>query len=82
MTEKDFKECDFINSEMRFYSYNDFLKNCYAIKRLYDKVLGKYGKVFFKWYVYANIHITIGQKNKIWDWLNGYCNYEELELLR
>ena len=58
------------------------LKNCYAIRRLYDKALGKFGKMFYKWYIYANIHITIGQKNKAWDFINQYCDYEELELLK
>lgn len=74
----DFKECDFISTEMKFYTYKDFCRNCNAIKRLYDKQLTKYGKIFYKWYVYANVHITIGQKNKIWDFINNYADLEEL----
>lgn len=74
----DFSECDFINSEMKFYSYKDFIQNRQGIKRLYEKELSKYGKIFYKWYVYSNIHISTGQKNKAWDWLNGYCTSEEL----
>lgn len=83
MKEDEFKECYFINSEMKFYTYTDFLQNCDAIKRLYDKRLTTNGKIFYKWFVYANIHLTIGQKNKAWDYLNEYCDKKELyELIR
>ena len=77
----NFKECDFINTEMKFYTYKDFLQNCYAIKRLYDKYLSSNGKLFYMWYVYSNVHITMNQKNKIWSFLNNDTNYEELKNL-
>jgi len=70
MTEQDFRECYYISNEMRFFSYKDFLINCNAIKHLYKNKLGKYGKIFYKWYIYANIDITMSQKNKIWGFLN------------
>ena len=75
----DFKECDFINYEMKFYSLKDFCENCTAIKKLYENNLSKYGKIFYKWYVYANIHITMNQKNNIWDYLNNDITKEELK---
>lgn len=78
MTDKDFKECDFINSEMKFYTYEDFKQNCVAIKRLYKNNLGKYGKIFYKWFVYSCIHINLYQKNQIWDFLNDDISREEL----
>ena len=78
MDDDDLKECWFIESEMKFYTYKDFLKNCVAIKRLYDNNLSRNGKLFYKWYVYANIHLSINQKNKAWDYLNNFCEKEEL----
>lgn len=78
MTDKDFKECDFINSEMKFYTYDDFKQNCVAIKRLYDNYLGRYGKIFYKWFVFANIHIAMNLKNKIWAYLNGDMDKKDL----
>ena len=78
MEDKEFKECWFINDEMKFYSYKDFVKNSVVIKKLYKNNLGKYGKTFYKWFLYANIHITINQKNTIWNYLNDYCDKIEL----
>lgn len=81
MTDKEFKECWFIDDEMKFYTYKDFVSNCYALKKLYENNLGKNGKIFYKWFIYANIHMTQNQKNKIWDWINNYCDTKELYLL-
>ena len=74
---EDFSECEFIESEMKFYTYNDFCKNRKAICRLFLS-LSKNGRVFYKYYVYANTHMKLNFKNRIWDYLNGYCNEEEL----
>lgn len=70
MKDEDFKECPFIDSELKFYTFTDFYNNRHAIKRLYNK-LGKNGRYFYKWYVYANIHMKLNYKNKVWEWLNG-----------
>ena len=78
MNECDFKECSFIYDEMKFYLYEDFVNNCEILKAMYIKYLSKDGKIFYKWYVYANIDMTILQKNVIWDYLNGYCDIIEL----
>ena len=79
MTDKEFKECWFINAEMKFYTYKDFVSNCYALKRLYENNLGKNGKIFYKWFIYANIHMTQNQKNKIWAFLNNDIKASDLQ---
>ena len=70
----DFSECSFIENEMKYYTYNDFCENRNAIKNLYKK-LSKNGKIFYKYYIYANIHMNLFYKDKIWDFLNDYDEY-------
>ena len=70
MDDVDFTECRFIRDELRFLFFKDFCHDCYIIKRLY-KNLSDNGKIFYKYYVYSNINISIGQKNAIWEFLNG-----------
>jgi hypothetical protein len=65
----DFSECEFIDSEMWFYTYYDFCDQCKTIKRMFDN-LSKNGKKFYMWYVYANVHMQEYFKNAIWDYLN------------
>lgn len=65
----NFKECRFITNEMQFINYIDFCENRKAIKKLY-KSLSDNGKIFYQWYVYANIWMSEFYKNKIWDYLN------------
>lgn len=69
----DFSECEFIEKEMKFYFYDDFCIHKELIKRRFDK-LSNNGKIFYKYYVYANTHMSLVCKNKIWDYLNGYSN--------
>lgn len=71
MNDIDFSECEFIYENMRFYTYYDFCGNRKVIKELYNK-LEKNAKRFYRWYVYANIHMNETYKNAIWDYLNGY----------
>lgn len=81
MTDFDFQFCDFIEVEMSFLTYDDFINKCSDIKQLYQQ-LNKYQKRFYKWYVYANIHIREQLKNTIWEYLNfNDINYY-LELLK
>lgn len=70
MKDIDFTECSFIKKELCFLDYTEFCKNAFAIKKMY-KELTKNGKIFFKWYVYANIHMTEYFKNNIWEFLNN-----------
>lgn len=81
MTDFDFQFCDFIEVEMSFITYDDFINKCSDIKQLYQQ-LNKYQKRFYKWYVYANIHMREQLKNAIWQYLNvNDINYY-LELLK
>ena len=81
MTDFDFQTCEFIDVEMSFITYDDFINKCADIKELYQQ-LNKYQKRFYKWYVYANIHMREQLKNAIWQYLNlNDINYY-LELLK
>ena len=69
--EFDFSICEFIKENMWFFTFYDFCDSRKEIKEMY-KALNKYQKQFYKWYVYANIHMDIHYKNVVWDYLNGY----------
>ena len=69
MTDIDFLQCDFIDKNMCYVNYFDFCDNCYAIKSLYAE-LDHNAKRFYKWYVYANIHMLENFKTAIWNLLN------------
>ena len=71
MKDIDFKICRFIEENMYFLTYNDFCDNREIIKELFQQ-LDKNGRLFYKWYVYANIHMNETYKNYIWDYLVGY----------
>lgn len=75
MTELEYRECRFIDSEMHFTTFDSFLKDAKAIKRLY-KALNH--KLFYQWYVYANIHISLNRKNLMWSYLNDDLTYNDL----
>lgn len=77
--EVDFSYCEFIRENMSFYTYYDFCDNRKIIKKIF-KTMGKNEKLFYFWYIYANIHMDLVFKNAIWDYLNDYDN--GLELLR
>lgn len=69
----DFSECEFIRTELRFYTFKDFCDNKREIKKLFLE-LSYNGQLFYKWYVYANTHMGLARKNAIWDYLQGYDN--------
>lgn len=81
MTDFDFEFCDFIDLEMSFITYNDFCSKCKTIKELY-KPLNKHQKRFYKWYVYANIHMKEMHKNAIWEYLNFDDTIYYLDLIK
>ena len=74
MTETDYKECRFIDIEMRFNTFEEFVRDAGAIKRLYGALNHK---LFYKWYVYSHLFSTI-RKNAIWEYLNDDIDYEKL----
>lgn len=73
----DFSECNFIEERMKYYTFYDFCDNCYFIKKLFN-YLSPNGRVFYKYYVYANIHMDLCYKNYIWDYLNSFMGEKEL----
>lgn len=82
MTDFDFRWCEFIDIEMSFITFEDFLNKSKTIKEIYQS-LGLQQKRFYKWYVYANIHIKSEQvKNAIWEYLNFNDVNCYLELLK
>ena len=70
MTDIYFSTCPFIEEVLCFINYYDFCKNAKVIKVYYD-ALEKDAKRFYKWYVYANIHMDEGYKNLVWSYLNN-----------
>lgn len=70
MKNTDFSACPFIKEKLCFLTYNDFCNNAKIIKELYE-ALTKEAKTFYKWYLYANIHMSEFFKDKIWDYLNN-----------
>ena len=83
MKDIDFSECRFIRDELRFLFYKDFCKDCFIIKKEYKKLTSN-GKIFYKYFVYANIYMTLQQKNTIWEFLNneGIEYYDTLIAIR
>lgn len=78
MTDNDFKQCRFIQKYMRFLTFYDFVKDCVYLKKAFDG-MDDDGKLFYMWYIYANIHMTEHYKNVCWDFLNGYASYGDLK---
>lgn len=68
MTKEEINECKFINETMRFYTYADFVRDARSIKEMYKNLKLK---TMYKWYVYANINMSMLQKNVVWEYLNG-----------
>ena len=74
MKDVDFSVCPFIKNELCFLTYFDFCKNAKILKLFYE-AMEEDAKIFYKWYVYANIHMTEYFKDLIWEYLNN--NEEE-----
>lgn len=70
MKDVDFSVCPFIKNELCFLTYFDFCKNAKILKIIYEG-LETNAKIFYKFYVYANIHMTEYFKDRIWEYLNG-----------
>ena len=70
MKDVDFSVCPFIRNELCFLTYNDFCHNAKILKLIYEG-LEKNAKIFYKFYVYANIHMKECFKDKIWEYLNN-----------
>lgn len=77
----DFTVCEFIERVMWIITYDDFCDRRKGIKRLYESFCDD-KKIFYKWYVYSNVHMEEDYKNAIWDYLNQSDVHYELELMR
>lgn len=67
-----YKSCDFIEKQMQFYSYQDFILNKEEIKFWFNHINWKTKKLY-QWYVFASpLHYT--QKTEIWNILNNEIN--------
>ena len=76
MTEEEYKECRYIDNNLKFYTYRDFKRDAFYLRKLYDELPHK---IFYKWYIYSNIHLTEKQKNIAWAFLNHDVGYEALD---
>ena len=70
MKDVDFSVCPFIKNELCYLTYFDFCKNAKILKWFYEN-MDDDAKIFYKYYVYANIHMTEHYKNLIWEFLNS-----------
>lgn len=70
MKDVDFSSCPFIKNELCFLTYTDFCRNAKIIKLFYEAMEDN-AKIFYKWYLYANIHMTEYYKDLIWEYLNN-----------
>lgn len=68
MKKEELRECQFIDEALKFYTYEDFYRDKKIIKAMYRTLDNK---IFYKWFVYANINISLVQKDAIWEYLNG-----------
>lgn len=71
-----FKSVDFIQDEMQFYSFPDFVEQANAFKRGYN-MMDTRTKKLYQWYVFAS-SVNYQQKCMIWDFLNFRCGIHVL----
>lgn len=74
MKETDYMECVYIDTEMRFDTFESFVRDAKALKRMYECLSHK---IFYKWYVYSHL-FSVGRKNAIWQYLNDDIDFEKL----
>lgn len=70
MKDIDFSMCKFIKEQLCFLTYTEFCRNAKILKLFYEG-MDDDAKIFYKWYVYSNIHMGEYFKNLIWEYLNG-----------
>lgn len=80
MKDIDFSACSFIDEVLCFLTYYDFCKNAKVIKAYYD-ALENDARRFYKWYIYANIHMTEFFKDNIWQYLNSNDPIDYINLM-
>lgn len=73
---KWYSSCEFIQEELQFYSFQDFVEEAFRIKKIFQKIDDRTKKLY-QWYVFAN-HIGYSHKCLIWNFLNNYNTYDDL----
>lgn len=68
MTDEEIKECKFIDRELRFLNFSEFVKDRVLIKSIFVNLKTK---IFYHWYIEANTHLNNKQKIFIWEYLNN-----------
>lgn len=77
MKKEDFEFCEFIDKNLYYFTYHDFIAKRIILKKIF-KTLSDLEARFYKWYVYANINMNETYKNAIWEYLNfDDFEYEE-----
>ena len=80
MSDVDFQECRVIENCLCYLTFDEFYKFREVIAKAFND-LSKDGKLFYKYYVYANIHMNRYYKDAIWDYINFPTAKKEIELL-
>lgn len=70
------KVIDFIETQLDFYSFKDFLEHRTRFKTVYRRLEFRTKKLY-KWYIYSR-KISSKSKEKIWEYLNGDINEKQL----
>lgn len=78
LEEKDFYSTSFVDYELRWMLIDEFMKNSEIIKYSYSHLTYNQ-KQLYKWYVYANIHIRLAEKDRIWSYLNDDITLNDLK---
>jgi len=73
----DWENLNFLDYDLRFYTYDEFCKRCKRIKFKYSK-LNTNQKIFYHFYIYANQHMLLLYKDRIQDYLEDECTEEDL----
>lgn len=80
MSDVDFKECRVIENCLCYLTFDEFYKFREVITKAFNE-LSKDGKLFYKYYVYANIHMKLNCKDAIWSYINSPTAENEIELI-
>ena len=72
--------CEFIEDNMKYYSFTDFLDKARIIKAIFSQQDATTRRMYM-WYVFSS-NITYNQKLGVWDYLNSYASQEDLILLK
>lgn len=67
---------DFIQENMQFYSFEDFVRNSLVIRRLFNE-MERHEQKLYQWYVFSGV-LAYKHKCIVWDFLNGAVDYVDL----